>query len=424
MNAEIISVGTELLLGSVANTDAQDVSRALSELGINVFYHTVVGDNPDRLKSAVQIAKGRADIIIATGGLGPTFDDLTKQTLAECFGVKMVFHEEEAERIRGFFNRLGHMKMTENNLQQAWLPEGCTVFVNSCGTAPGCGFYSQGCHVLMLPGPPRECRAMIQSGVVPYLSALSDSQIVSHNIHTYGLGESAVEQELRPMMLEMKNPTLATYAGTAEMYLRLTAKAATREECETMMAPILSRLTEKLGECVYAVDIDSLEAACVKYFADAGKTVSCAESCTGGLLAKRLTDVPGSSAVLLGGAVTYSNSAKEKLLGVPEKLLSEFGAVSSQVARAMARGAMKLFGSDCAIGITGVAGPDGDGSGVPVGTVFIALADSRADYCCEMHMSRFDRDRVRIAASSHALDMLRRWCTGIPIRAERTESLV
>ena len=195
MNAEIISVGTELLLGNVANIDAKDVSEALSELGIDVFYHTVVGDNVARLRSVLEIAEKRSDVIITTGGLGPTYDDLTKQTLAEFFGLKLVFHEEEAEKIREFFRNIKHAQMTENNLAQAWLPEGCTVFENSCGTAPGCAFYARDTHVLMLPGPPRECLAMLKTGAVPYLSALSGSIIRSHTIRVYGLGESAVEQQ-------------------------------------------------------------------------------------------------------------------------------------------------------------------------------------------------------------------------------------
>ncbi len=211
--AEIIGVGTELLLGNIANTDAQDVSKALSEIGINVYFHTVVGDNPERLKQAVAIARSRADIIITTGGLGPTCDDLTKQTLAEAFGKKLVFSEDEAERIREFFrDRLHSTEVTENNFQQAYLPEGCVIFHNGCGTAPGCAFQSEGTHVLMLPGPPNECREMLANCAVPYLKALSDEEIHSHNIHIFGKGESAVEARLRDMMLSLENPTLAPYA--------------------------------------------------------------------------------------------------------------------------------------------------------------------------------------------------------------------
>ncbi|NLV50097.1 MAG: competence/damage-inducible protein A [Clostridiales bacterium] len=412
--AEIICVGTELLLGSVVNTDAMDVSKALSELGINVYYHTVVGDNPDRLKAAVELAKNRADIIITTGGLGPTYDDLTKQTLAESFGKKLIFHEDQAERVRGFFRHLNKTgKMTDNNLLQAWFPEDSTILENSCGTAPGCAFLSEGKHVIMLPGPPRECRAMLKSGVVPYLLALSDSHILSHNIRVFGMGESAVEERLHDLMLSLTNPTLAPYAQTAEMSLRLTAKANGPEECERMMKPILNDVLAILGDVVYGVDVDSLEEACINHLKEKGLTLACGESCTGGLLSKRLTDIPGSSAAFSGGVVAYSNRAKTSFLDVPSELLSLKGAVSPEVAVSMAEGAMNRFGSDIAIGITGLAGPDSDGSDIPVGTVYIALAAGTSRFIKKMSFGNYDRDRVRTAAASNALDMLRRCLTGL-----------
>ena len=417
MNAEIISVGTELLLGNVANIDAKDVSEALSELGIDVFYHTVVGDNVARLRSVLEIAEKRSDVIITTGGLGPTYDDLTKQTLAEFFGLRLVFHEEQAEKIRDFFRNIKHAQMTENNLAQAWLPEGCTVFENSCGTAPGCAFYARDTHVLMLPGPPRECLAMLKTGAVPYLSALSGSIIRSHTIRVYGLGESAVEQRLRPLMLEMTNPTLAPYASTAEMSLRLTAKAATADECERMMEPYLEKLLAALGDRAYGTDVASLEEVCVAALKGSGRTFACAESCTGGLVAKRVTDVPGSSAVFLGGSVTYTDAAK-RLLGVPAETLEKYGAVSAETAAAMAKAAHKFYGPDYAASTTGLAGPDGDGSGVPVGTVYVALTDGRRVFLRRLSLAKFDRERVRLVAASEALDMLRRVCAGLDPAAE------
>ncbi|MBQ8974729.1 MAG: competence/damage-inducible protein A, partial [Oscillospiraceae bacterium] len=247
-SAEIIAVGTEILLGNIANTDAQELSQALSELGIDVFHHTVVGDNPDRLKSALAIAKTRANIIITTGGLGPTYDDLTKQTLAESFGRKLVFHDDQAQRIKSFFNRRLHgMKMTDNNLLQAWLPEGCTVFENSCGTAPGCGFEDGGIHVLMLPGPPTECRAMIKTGVVPYLSGLTGQGIYSKSVYIIGMGESAVEDALHGLMLRLTNPTLAPYAKEGYCLLRVTAKADSESRAYEMMEPVLEQVRQRLG---------------------------------------------------------------------------------------------------------------------------------------------------------------------------------
>jgi nicotinamide-nucleotide amidase len=413
--AEIIGVGTELLLGNIANTDAQDVSRALSEIGINVFFHTVVGDNPERVKQAVAIARRRANIIITTGGLGPTCDDLTKQTLAEAFGKKLIFNEDEAKTIREFFEqRLHNMEMTENNFQQAYLPEGCTIFHNGCGTAPGCAFEAEGTHVLMLPGPPSECRAMLASCAIPYLKALSDAEIHSHNIHIFGLGESAVEARLRDMMLEMENPTLAPYAKDSEVLLRLTAKAASKAEAETMMAPVLEKLRGILGDIIYGIDTDSLENTVVGLLKEKNKTLSTAESCTGGLLSKRVTDIAGASRVFFGGAVTYATQSKTAILGVDAGLIKEKGVASAEVAQQMAIMVRRRFGTDIGIGITGIAGPDTDESGLAPGTVFVALSAEDSLYCRSLSLS-FERPRIRTAASSHALDMLRRYLTEKPI---------
>ncbi|MBR3053915.1 MAG: competence/damage-inducible protein A, partial [Firmicutes bacterium] len=348
--AEIIAVRTEILLGNISNTDAKDVSEALSELGINVYYHTVVGDNPERVRAAVDIAKERADIIITTGGLGPTYDDLTKQTLAAAFGKEMYFDEAQADKIKSYFASQPGRKMTPNNLQQAWFPIGCTVFENSCGTAPGCAFESNGRHVLMLPGPPRECRAMIKTGVMPYLTKLQEAEIHSHNIRVFGMGESTMEAKLHDMMTELTNPTLAPYAKEGEAMCRLTARAKSKEEAEKMMAPVLEKVREILGDVIYGVDVDSLEQAVFLALKEAGKTVAFAESCTGGLASKRLTDLPGASAVFPGGIVTYSNSAKAELLGIDPALIEEKGAVSAEVALEMARSVRNRLGSDIGIG--------------------------------------------------------------------------
>jgi nicotinamide-nucleotide amidase len=413
--AEIIGVGTELLLGNIANTDAQDVSRALSEIGINVYYHTVVGDNPERLKAAVGVARSRANIIITTGGLGPTCDDLTKQTLAEAFDRKLIFNEDEAAKIRDFFEkRLHSMEMTENNFQQAYLPEDCTIFHNGCGTAPGCAFESGGVHVLMLPGPPRECRDMLINCAVPYLKALSNEEIHSHNIHIFGLGESAVEARLRDVMLALTNPTLAPYAKDSEVLLRVTAKASSKDEAEEMMAPVLEKVRAVLGDIIYGIDTETLENTVVRLLKEKGKTLSCAESCTGGLLCKRVTDIAGASAVFYGGAVTYATESKTKLLGVDAGLIGEKGVVSREVAGEMAKKVRERFGTDMGIGITGLAGPDSDGSGAEPGTVFVALAASDQVFCRDLKLIP-ERARVRTSASSHALDMIRRYLTGLPV---------
>ena len=413
--AEVIAVGTELLLGGTVNTDARDVSLLLSELGINVFFHTVVGDNPQRLKQAVEIAKSRADIIITTGGLGPTYDDLTKQTLAEAFGKKLIYNEDEAEKIREFFRqRHRNMSMTENNLRQAEMPEDCVIFDNGVGTAPGCAFEAEGKHILMLPGPPRECRAMLSACVDPYLRKLSESEIRSHTIHIFGLGESAVEATLHDLMEKMQNPSLAPYAKEGEVMLRLTAKAASKEQADELMDPVLTEVREKLGDIIYGIDTGSLENTVIDLLTQRDISIATAESCTGGLLAKRLTDIPGASNVFLGGVVAYSLQSKTVLLGVDQELTNMKGAISREVALSMAEGARKKFGSDIGIGITGAAGPDGDGSGTEPGIVFVALTASGGSFCRSLKLSG-DRERIRTGSVSNALDMVRRFLTDLPV---------
>ena len=291
---EILSVGTELLLGNIANTDAQMLSQGLSELGLNVYYHTVVGDNPQRAKEAVAIAKERADIIITTGGLGPTCDDLTKNVLAEAFGKKLVFDQASADRIRSYFTRTGRT-MTENNLQQAMLPEGCTVLTNDWGTAPGCAFQADGVHVIMLPGPPSECRPMFRYRAMPYLQSLSEGVIASHTLKLFGIGESSMEAQLREQMNAMSNPTLAPYAKEGECELRVTAKAPTDAEAQALLKPTVEQIKQLFGAKVYGVDVSSLEEVVLALLKEKGMTLGTAESCTGGLIAKRLTDIPGAS---------------------------------------------------------------------------------------------------------------------------------
>jgi nicotinamide-nucleotide amidase len=414
LSAEILSVGTELLLGSTTNTDARDISIYLSELGINVYYHTVVGDNPERLTKAVEIARGRADIIVTTGGLGPTCDDLTKQVLAHAFGLEMVFHEELAEEMRRYFKEIiGVDFMTENNLQQAYLPEGCTVFHNEWGTAPGCAFFAKGVHVLMLPGPPRECNAMFKACAMPYLRALSDEVIFSHSLNIVGSGESAVEARLSALMNTLSNPTLAPYAKEGEVMLRVTAKAKTRAEAEEMTKPVIAQVRAVLGDLIYGMDAQSLEAVVFTLLEERGLTLSTAESCTGGLIAKRITDLRGASKVFVGGAVTYAAESKTKLLGVPAELIEKHGVVSAEVVSEMAKRARALFGSSLAVATTGLAGPEGDGLN-PVGTVFVALAAEDALYVSRLS-SGFGRSRVRTLATNCALDMVRRCLTGLPV---------
>lgn len=412
---EIISVGTELLLGNIVNTDARDLSVMLSELGINVFWHSVVGDNPQRLRQTIDIARSRADIIITTGGLGPTCDDLTKQTVAEAFGLKLYFDERAEADIERYFRLRHGQPMTDNNRQQAYLPEGCVPFYNTCGTAPGCAFYAAGKHVLILPGPPRECMTMMRESGMDYLRALSDEQIFSHNIHIYGMGESYVESMLREKMNALTNPTLAPYAGEGEVRLRVTAKAKSADDAERMMTPVIEDVCRCVGDAVYGVDTGSLENTVLQLLKSSGKTLAAAESCTGGLVAKRITDLPGASAVFLGGVTVYTNEAKMLLLGVDEETLREKSAVSREVAEQLAEKVRARLGADFGIGITGVAGPDSDGIH-PVGTIFVALADAEHTYVRALELSPlFSRGKMRLLAADEALDMLRRALTGLPV---------
>ena len=369
--AEIIAVGTELLLGNIVNTNAQAISQSLSALGINVFWHTVVGDNPERLKEAVEIARRRADIIITTGGLGPTYDDLTKQTVCQVFGEKLVFHPEILEEIRAFYETALHVPMPENNTQQAELPEHGVIFDNPVGTAPGCAFESGGVHVLMLPGPPHEMAAMLRRHAEPYLRGLSREVIVSHDIMTFGMGESSVEELLRERMTHMTNPTLATYAKPFEVRLRATAKAESGEEAETLLAPVVELVRNTLGDAVYGVDVSGLAEVCLAGLRERNMTFATAESCTGGRVAEQITALPGASKVYRGGVVSYWTEVKGRVLGVPQDILDTYGPVSEECARAMAEGARRITGAEIAVSVTGAAGPDPDERGVPVGVVYV-----------------------------------------------------
>lgn len=412
-NTEIISVGTELLLGHVTNTDARDVSELLSKIGINVLYHTVVGDNPQRLEDCVKIARERADIIITTGGLGPTCDDLTKEILARAFDVKLVEDKREMDTLYDYIN-LGK-KLTDNNFRQALLPEGCTVFHNTAGTAPGCAFEKDGKVVVMLPGPPKECRIMLEKSTIPYLRQLSDEKIVSHTINIFGIGESAVDDIFAGEMNAMTNPSMAPYAKECDCLLKVTAKAHTEAEAEEMLRPVMAEVQEKLGEVVYGVDVDCIEQSVLKLLREKNMTFSAAESCTGGDVAKRFTDMPGASSFFLGGVVTYTNGAKAKLLGIDRDMIEDKGAVSYEVAKEMAENVRRIIGTDIGVGVTGLAGPDGDGVH-EVGTVFVSMATAEQTWVNELHLGAYrTRSFIRRMAGNHVYDMMRRYLSGLKV---------
>lgn len=409
MRAEILCVGTEILLGDIVNTNAAYISRELAQKGINVYNQSVVGDNPKRLEESLTLAFERNDMVIMTGGLGPTYDDLTKEIAAAHFGKKLVLHQPSLDAIQVFFDKLGK-EMTENNVKQAMMPEGCIVMPNHNGTAPGMIIEGEGKVAILLPGPPREMKVMWQDSVVPYLETLSDEVIVSHSIKLFGIGESAMEQMLHDYLIAHENPTAAPYAKDGECLLRVTAKAHSKEEAEDMMRPMIAEITELLKEYVYGIDVPDIQTAVVNTLKEKELTVACAESFTGGLIAKRITDVSGASSVFSFGACTYSNEMKAKILGVKQETLQAYGAVSRETAEEMAKGIRRVAGADIGIATTGVAGPDSS-EGKPVGTVFIGVSYGDVTEVKKLMLARGkvdDRELIRYTGSSHALIMAKK----------------
>lgn len=413
MNAEIISVGTELLLGDIVNSNSQFLARELAAYGVDTLYQSTVGDNRERLKQAVELALSRCDMVILTGGLGPTEDDLTRETVAECMGLPLVLHEESDRRIRAYFERTGK-EYTENNQKQALLPEGCIVFPNDHGTAPGCAIEQNEHRVVMLPGPPRELIPMFFEHVASYLTNCSGGTIHSHVVGVFGIPEAAVDERLQDLM-GGSNPTVAPYAKDGEVVLRITAKADTVEQANELCDPVIETIRERLGNAVYGVDAGGLAKRVVTLLTEQEMKIATAESCTAGLLSGRLTEVPGVSAVFECGIAAYSKEIKHQMLGVPETILEQCGAVSPETAGSMAIGARRAGGADIGIGITGVAGPD-TSEGKAVGTVYVALADEKRVWVKKVFAGHGDEDReyIRNMATLYALDMARRYLEALP----------
>ena len=410
-SAEILCIGTELLMGDIINTNAAYLAKELAGLGINLYHQSVVGDNPERLRQSLQLALKRADIVITTGGLGPTYDDLSKETIAACFGRTLVMDEDSLARIQAHFLRLGR-EMTDNNKKQAMMPQGCVIFQNENGTAPGCAIEGsgelEGKTAIMLPGPPRERKPMFEQQVKPYLLKDSDTRLVSHTMHFFGIGESMLEDRLRSLMEKSLNPTVAPYAKTGEVQLRVTARVKNGEDPNALLEPVMEQIRQMVGEFLYGVDVGDLQTAAVRLLTEKGLKVAVAESCTGGYLAKRITDVSGSSKVFECGICSYSNRIKHQLLGVSERTLEEYGAISEQTATEMASGVRKLSGADIGISVTGNAGPTAD-EGKEVGLVYIGVDSLKLTQVFTLHVNRRDQDAretIRYLASSHALSLI------------------
>ena len=414
MRAEIICVGSELLLGDILNTNAQYLSQKLAMAGVDVYYQSVVGDNTQRLTEVVQIAKGRSDVIVFCGGLGPTKDDLTEETVCRCFGIGTQLHQPTVQKIEQYYAQC-KKHMTQNNYRQAMVPEGATVWENHHGSAPGCLVQKDGITLVFLPGPPSEFCPMVDEYLLPYFSAMSNKTLYSLSLREYGLGESTLETKITDL-LEGQNPTVAVYAKMGEVEIRITAAAEDKQQAEQMCRATAKQIYERIGQYIYGENVDSMAQALVQQLKEKNIKIATAESCTGGRLAASITHVPGASQVFDMGASTYSVGAKQNILGIRSVYFKKYGAVSEQVAGRMAIGIQRRAKAGYGVGITGVAGPDTE-ENKPVGLVYIAVADQNRVYIkkCNFANHNSDREFVRTMACLEAMDMVRRLLNGLPI---------
>lgn len=407
MNAEVLAVGTELLMGQIANTNAQYISARLPDIGIGVYYHSVVGDNPARLKECLSLALSRSDLVVMTGGLGPTQDDLTKETVAQAMNRKLVLDQESLDKMESFFKKMNR-GMTQNNVKQAYLPERSIIIRNRNGTAPGCIIEEGGKTIIMLPGPPSEMKPMFEETVIPHLMEKSEYRLESRFLRIFGIGESAMESMIMDLIDTQTNPTIAPYAKDGEVTLRLTAMYPKNGTHEDVIAPVEAEIRRRLGDNVYSNENKNMEEVAAELLLKTGTTIAVAESCTGGLVSVKLTDMPGISAVFDSGLVTYSNRSKAELLGVKPDTLEKYGAVSEQTAIEMAEGIRRVSGTELGLSITGIAGPDGGTPEKPVGLVFAALAHKDGVICKQLNLWG-SRNRIRNVTTLHVFDMVRRY---------------
>ncbi|SKA78198.1 nicotinamide-nucleotide amidase [Clostridium sp. USBA 49] len=406
MKAEILAVGTEILLGDIVNTNTQYIAKRLSDLGINVYHQSVVGDNEERLSKAYELAFERADMVITTGGLGPTKDDLTKEIGAKYFGKELILHEKSLNHIKEFLSKSGKT-MVQNNIKQAYIPKDSIVLPNPNGTAPGCIIEENNKILIMLPGPPKEMIPMFENYVVPYLQKFSEGVLLSKVLRVAGLGESAMAEMVDDIIEKSKNPTVAPYAKDFEAILRITAKAKTEEEAYELIAPVEKEIRERLKDNIYGEGETTLENVVGKMLIEKNLTIATAESCTGGLLAGTLINYPGISSVFIEGAITYSNEAKMKRLKVKEETLEKYGAVSEETAREMAEGIAKAAGTNIGVSVTGIAGPSGGTAEKPVGLVYVGLYINGNIKTKKLNLSG-DRQKIRNSTVINTLDWIRR----------------
>lgn len=406
MVVELISVGTEILLGNIVNTNAAFLSEKCAALGLSCYYQSVVGDNEERLCGTIKTALDRADIVILSGGLGPTQDDLTKECVAKVLGRTLTLDEHSKERIGEYFAKRGR-HITENNWKQAMVPEGAIVVDNANGTAPGLIVPTDKKQVLLLPGPPNELIPMFEQDMMPYLAKLQPGIIYSQIVKLCGVRESTVETQIQDLLAGQTNPTIAPYAKTGEVHFRVTAGAETEKEAKALIKPVVEELQRRFGDAVYSTEEEvTLEKSIVDMLIKEHLTLATVESCTGGMISARFTNVPGVSEVFKTGYVTYSNKAKRKCVGVKKETLEKHGAVSRQVAKEMARGAVSFGKADVSISVTGIAGPGGGTAEKPVGLVYMACCVCGTTTVKEYHFSG-NRNKIRESTVAGALILMR-----------------
>ncbi len=411
MITELVSVGTEILLGNIVNTNSAYLSEKCAQLGLSVYYQTVVGDNPARMKETIGTALDRSDVVILTGGLGPTEDDLTKEITAEVMGFPLVEDLHSRDLLEAYMRQYeknnSQRRITANNYKQAMVPKGALVLDNHNGTAPGLIMEKDGKIAVLLPGPPMEMKPMFEEAVFPYLRRMQPEMIISQMVKICSIGESQVADEIKDLIAKQENPTIAPYAKTGEVHLRITAKGENEKECRKLIKPIVRELKARFGKNIFAVDEQkTLEEAVVDMLKDQGLTLALAESCTGGEIASRIVNVPGASQVFGHGFVTYSNRAKRKFLGVKKATLKLHGAVSEKCAKEMAKGGCVAAKSDICLSITGLAGPTGGTEETPVGTVFMGCCYNEKVIVREFHFTG-NREKIRQQSTAHALSFLR-----------------
>jgi nicotinamide-nucleotide amidase len=414
MKVEIVGVGTELLLGQIANTNARWISERAATIGVDVLYHQVVGDNQQRVVGVLRSALARADVVLVTGGLGPTEDDLTRDAIGELLDAPMVRHPEIETFLRERFAGFGRV-MPENNLRQADVPRGLRTIMPERGSAPGLvAELPDGKRIYAVPGVPEEMVEMMEGTILPELAALAGSAtIVSRTLRCTGIGESRVAELLRDLFVASANPSVAYLASSGEVKVRLTAKASSRGEAEALLSPLADEVHLRLGATVFSTRGESLEEVIGRLLGERGLTLACAESLTGGSVGERITAVPGASRYFLGSAVVYTSSSKQAVLGVSRETLEGPGPVSEACAREMAAGARRVFGSDVAVAFTGAAGPQPHGGAAP-GTVWVALDAGEVQHARGLEASG-ERDRIRRWAEQAGLDLVRRHLDGSPL---------